>query len=419
MTKDQNTMASWGAGLRRPLHWQRDCDSLALALTAGLLLGFSLYILLLRPGYVGLDFNVYFLCGARYAAGSSPYTMTPADYAALAEQYGITNYTWPYKYPPLTAALMAQLVGVGVRPLWAVWLLTGSACAVWGTWLVGRSLGGGVWGLVTMGLLLTSFPMLMVLLLGQINAFMFFCFCLAWWAWERERQGLAGFALALGAQIKVATVVVLGLLAWRGRMRGLWAAAVALLLSTALIAPLVGWRENWVFVANALTLITPEQAFASHDNQGFNGFFSRLLPLAPEAVARLATGCGLALVAVVLLRLWPPGRPRGGKRQELLEWGLVMTALHLLPSISWYHQLIMVLPATALALRESWRLGYRRLFYALLGGHLAMSLHQGLLVAGVRAPWALNLPFMFLLGLTLALLFLLWQGRSGAPELQD
>ncbi len=371
------------------------------ALAAALLLACFLYIVL--SGKMGVDFSVYFIAAATYAAHGDPYALTTADYAALAKQWGFASFTCPYKYPPFNAALLSLGIHAGARAIWTLWLAASCCSALLGAWLLGRSLGGGKNGMLVMLLLATSLPLYMTLRLGQINAFMFLCLCLAWRAWSVKRDGLAAAALALGVHIKVAPLALLGFFAWRSRWRGLILGALAFVLIGAAVGTIAGPGASFNYFANLGHYIHSGGAAGFHDNQTLTGLFARLLPHAPDLASFMSTAARVMLALFVVWSVWPPGAPANGRRQEMLEWGVLLTALHLLPATSWYHQYITVLPATAVGLVECLRQHRPLLFALLVAGHLLTSAHQLLLMAGVTAQWALNMPCLFLMGQTAAL----------------
>ena len=58
----------------------------------------------------------------------------------LAAEMGVTNYTRPYRYPPLTAELVAPLTALPPRAAASLWLVLSAVAAIVAAWWLALSL---------------------------------------------------------------------------------------------------------------------------------------------------------------------------------------------------------------------------------------------------------------------------------------
>jgi len=368
---------------------------IAAALLAALVLlyaGWLTYVIIAdRP----LDFYVYYIAGETFARGGNAYTISDAEWDALAADLGITRYATPYRYPPHTAALLILLRPLGPQGTLVVWLIASAAAMIGGAWLLGRSLGGR-WPLVALAALLLSVPPLATLNAGQINGLLFLCVALALWGLVRRREGWLGGALALGAALKVIPLALIFYLFWRRRWRaGLIALGVLSALTLACL-PLIGWPGLVEYVRNAIFLGRPDMVNVTPPNQTLTALLGRVFPASPGLALTSGRWLGLLFVVVTALLCWPV---KGTDRLMPLEFGAIVAVLQLLPPFCYYHQFVLLLIPLLIMMERLWtarRWGWLGLLAALF---VLTDLH-GLTWHYIQQwPWLTLFPF--LLGLTL------------------
>lgn len=351
-----------------------------------------------------LDFYVYYLAAEEFARGGNAYTITNPAWDSLAAELDITNYTRPYRYPPVTAAIVALLRPLGPKGAAAIWVIFSGAAMIGGAWVLGglfdEKYGRGVSMLLLLGLV----PPLATLLAGQVNGFLYLCLALGLVYLQQRKTHLAAFFLALGAVLKVIPLALIGWLAWRRQWR---AALISTLLVAALMlgsALLVGWQGLADYAQHALFLSRPDILFAGGANQTISGFLGRAFPnIDPALILPVSRWLALAIIGITVLVCRPTGRFR---QLFVSEYVLIVCALQLIPPFTWYHQLVLLhIPLTVLAMQsireKRWTL---IAFFAVL---LALSNLHGLFWHQIEARFGngmlLSLPF--LLGLSLWVYF--------------
>jgi len=328
-----------------------------------------------------LDFYVYYLAEASLR-GQNAYEISDLAWDSLATDMGIINYTRPYRYPPLTACLVAPLTGLSPSTASALWLAFSSVAAIAAAWWLALTIDTPYRWILTLGGLLLFVPPLTTLHAGQVNLFLLASLALALRAFSRRKPVWVGIGLGVGAGLKVIPLALVGYLLWRGRWRPLLVAVLVITLSLLVALPLTGWQGLVSYGQKAILLGEPGQLFSQPTNQTFNGFFARLLTersgeraLAddPDLAHRLSLICGLALVIATVAVCWPVGNVY---RFFPLEFALIVTTLQLLPPFTWYHQLVLLLIPFALLAREALHVpGLRWMLAPLALGYVVTDLH--------------------------------------------
>jgi hypothetical protein len=394
-----------------------------------------------------LDYWTYVLTGETYAHHQDPYALSRDAWFAEGDALGLAHFAWPYRYPPYTAAFFRAVNGVDHEAVLVAWLLA-SAAALIGAAVISAAAFGGRWRVpLALGLLLLLSPAWDTLLLGQVNGFVLLALALGLWAIMRAREALLGAMVAVATSVKVSPLVLLGWLLWRRRWRATLAAAVTLAALTVVSAPILGWHAFVSYAHHGLDLARPTLVITGGANVTLVGAVGRLLPGEPSLAK--AIGYSLAaLVALCTLALCRPwGRePRGGgageasaaagattarvataaaRRRLAYEYCLILAALPLLPSFTWFHQLVFsFVPLFVLAV-EAWE-GEERGLLCALAALLALAdlfwLYAApLMLHGVYAPdwfWRLSLDTLFALGVWGACARLVWTRtrRAHAPS---
>jgi hypothetical protein len=370
-----------------------------------------------------VDFYAYYLAASGFRQGLDMYTLPTSGWDLLARNLRVPDYAPPYRYPPLLAVGVMPLLAL--PPRWAafVWITLSAGAAMGATALLASGEGSRRL-LLAWGVLALFTPVLTTLYAGQANTFVLLTVALALWAFKRERPTAAGLALALGAMIKVMPVVLIAYFAWRRQWRVVLGAAAGLAALSLLSIAVVGPATFVSYVLHAVIQADPQIAAAYPPNQSLIGFFSRLLTAHPwggswadnpSLAWTLGRAAGLLALAATFA-LCRPGRPI--RERVDVEVGLMVIATHLLPSVSWYHHLALLLVPTMVLLwrgldgggRRDWRVWWVVVCLALLDVQ-GLFWHQ---LAGWTLLLSLGTYAMLLLWAALA-----WQQERGAASRRD
>ena len=338
-----------------------------------------------------LDFYVYYMAAETFARGGSAYSISDAEWDALASNLGITNYTRPYRYPPHVAALLTLFRPLGPRGAMVVWVIANAAAMIAGAWLLGQAWGGW-WPAISLAGLGLFVPPLATLLAGQVNGLLFFSLAWALWGLVHRRDGALGVGLALGAALKVIPLALVLYLFWRRRWRaGLIAAGVLVILTLACV-PVVGWQSLIDYAQSAVFLGRPDTVYVVPTNQTFTAVLGRAISPTSDMVLSSARWLGLLMVITTVALCWPMGDTA---RTMPLEFGLIVAALQLIPPFTWYHQLVLLLLPTLIVVERLW--AEQR--WCGLGGLAVLFFLTDLHGLGWHYveewPWATSFPFLF------------------------
>ncbi len=321
---------------------------------------------LLYAGWIGvvvsrdkpLDFYVYYLAAGAFLRGQNAYEISDPAWDNLAAEMKVTNYTRPYRYPPLTAGLVAPLTILPPRMAAALWLALSAVAAVAGAWWLALALETPYRWALALGGLLLFVPPLTTLHAGQVNLFLLASLTLALWAFARHKPVWLGVGLGVGTSLKVIPLALVGYLLWRRQWRAFLIAVLVILILLLVAVPLIGWDGLVSYGQKAVLLGEPGLLFPQPANQTFNGFFARLLmehsqgwALAdnPGLASRLSLACGLVLIITTIVTCWPTGSVH---HFFSLEFALIVTALQLVTPFAWYHQLVLLLIPFTVLTRE-------------------------------------------------------------------
>ncbi len=325
-------------------------------------------LVVLYTGWIGyvvsrdkpLDFYVYYMAAGAFQRGQNAYEISNAAWDDLAAEMGVTNYTRPYRYPPLTAALVAPLTLLPPRLAATFWLALSAVAAIAAAWWLALALDTPYRWVLALGGLLLFIPSLTTLHAGQVNLLLLASLTLSLWAFARHKPTWLGIGLGVGTSLKVIPLALVGYLLWRQRWRALLSAVLVIVALLLVAVPLVGWEGLVSYGHKAVLLGEPGRLFPQPTNQTFSGFFARLLvkhsggwALAddPALAHRLSLLCGLILIIATVAICWPIGNVR---HFFSLEFALIVTALQLIPPFTWYHQLVLLLIPFAILAREAW-----------------------------------------------------------------
>jgi hypothetical protein len=265
-----------------------------------------------------------------------------------------------YVYPPLVAYLFVPLAALPysiARLLFSVANLLAVFAAV--PRIVAARAGTRRQVMTAVGLLAVAvfYPNYFVVGLGQIGGVLFLLCALTLFFARRRQDWLAALCLALAINVKVFPAV---LLPWLAAKRQYRAVLLSLLFTVALaLIPAILGGSGLISLFFGRALPGAYSGGAYYRNQGFAGFFSRLLtnneyvaPLVnqPE-LARILTaiaGATVLLVTIVLcLRKAPPG-----SRLYEFQFAACLIAALLFLDKSYETYAAMLLPAFLLAFEE-------------------------------------------------------------------
>jgi hypothetical protein len=301
-----------------------------------------------------VDFYVYYTAGALARAGRSFYAITTPGWIHTAHALGVRHITWPYRYPPYTAALVSLLVPLGLHWAMVVWGSANAVAMAGGAVVLGVALGSRWRVPLALAVLLVFGPAYHTLYDGQVNGLVFLSLAVAFWGLARGRDLPAGAGIAFAAALKLTPVALLAYLAWRRRWRALLLAVLIVAALTALTLPVTGAAAWGQYLGRAYVLTDPQHVNPSGANQSATGVLGRLLlpsvvktglASSTHTVQSLARVFAALLVAATVIATRPRRRAgaegparRAATDDELLGFGMVVAATLVIGSFTWYHQ---------------------------------------------------------------------------------
>ena len=336
-------------------------DLLALAQTRRMCWLLLLALVLLYMGWIGyvvsrdkpLDFYVYYIAAYGFAKGEDIYSaIGPVGklvWDRLAAELGITNYTLPYRYPPLAALLVWPLTFLPFQWAGLVWSVASGGAFIGSAWLMGKT-GRASWGVnLAMALLLFFVPPLTTMHAGQVNGFVLLALALPLYAFAQRRPSWMGIGVAAGTLLKLVPLAHLAYLGWRRQWRAALIGLLALVLLFCLTIPLIGWQGVQAYAHNFFALGEAGNVFPGGSSQSLTSFFGRFLSPQgadgqltgnPQLAQRLGLIVSLALALATVVLCWPTGKL---SNLFALEYALVTVTVNLITPFVWYHQLVLLL----------------------------------------------------------------------------
>jgi alpha-1,2-mannosyltransferase len=368
------------------------------------------------------DFASYYLAAKGFLRGLNPY-----DTERLWSTFGLDAGVFhPFLYPP--SSLLAVL-GLTILPPRAAGIL----------FLVGSAafLGVALYCFariffdrrVALTLAIVGFafqPVTSTFLIGQINSLVLGLTALAIYFETRERDGRAALCVALGIALKLTPVFLLLYYVLR-RKHALFFKTLGWLAALLVVSVAVfGWDLHLAYLqhfsrggSGGIAGTEPGwlagHAVAAFENQGLNGFLSRLLVPSYVSEALLPRPQQFDLVfrtiagLIVLASCWAAFRTESQYR----ALSIVLCLSLLVTPISWYHTfgtlylILIILLRDILADARARALTWAGVFFLVLFFHggtsnIASILDPSNYRTGLRSL-ALSLPFFWLLALWLTL----------------
>jgi hypothetical protein len=275
-------------------------------------------------------------------------------FAHAAQTLGFDDTPTPFVHAPVLAVLGAWLARFRYASLVRAWLVA-STLALFGGLAAGvrhfaprTFTSPGAWAALLFALLPFE-PIRYTLWLGQTTPFVVLLVMLALRAADRRSTGWAGALLAGPAFVKLTPALFVVPWVFERRSRAVVAFAIALASLAALSVAVAGLGTNLAYVARAARI--GGETLVAYNNQGVPAFLERLrqpaaevmrwqiVPVSP-ATRALAAIVGLS---IVLVAWWACSRLAGGVRERLAET-VVVVFLLLVPSISWTHYFVLLVP---------------------------------------------------------------------------
>jgi hypothetical protein len=315
-----------------------------------------------------IDYYTYLIAAYALSHGINIYLAPSAVYNRIAIELGILEWASPgYLYQLPTAMMVLPLTFVPLRIGAFVWVFTNGVAALASGVLLGMGM-GSAWKKRLMLLGTIPFaPILTTMSLGQANCFVLLLTVGALRLWDRRREALGGALLAVGVWIKPLAAAILGLLAWRGRLRSLLGAVTASAVIVAAGAFVFGLEpsltqfEPYRYIFQTSSSLSPDiLTVQSPENQNLLGMITRWLtpheygaPLlnAPNLALPIYWGSVGVLALVTIALLWPFGKRIARFRMEVGL--LIMTTLLASPVTELHHLTISVIAFAILV--EGWK----------------------------------------------------------------
>lgn len=316
-----------------------------------------------RPASQGGDFEQYYVAASlvRVGEAGTMYDRSPL-YQQKAKEFGVRGVPLgggkerkitTSAYPPLVAYLMVPL---SVLPYdvarYVFFLLSLAAFAATAPLLVANREAGQRRTLVLAGWAAVTlfYPVFRTLWLGQINAVLLFLCVLALHLVRRRRVWLAGLLFAVAAHVKFFPLVLLPFFLVKREYRLLGTTLLFITVIAAISVAVGGLGLHEMYFNKVL----PQQYFAGayFRNQGFSGFFDRLLTRNdcvpslghfPRLAHLLSLAAGLVVLAATYVSVG--SRSRAGSLHYDLGFAACFVAALLFQAKSYENHHVFLLPA--------------------------------------------------------------------------
>lgn len=382
------------------------------------------------------DFASYYLAAKGWLVGINPY-----DTERLWSTFGLDAGVFhPFLYPPFSLLAVMGLTILPPRAAGLVFLAGSATLLVVSLFLFARIFFEKSTAL-TLAVVGFGFqPITSTFLIGQINAIVLALTALAVYFWAERRETLAALCVALGVALKLTPVFLLLFFLLR-REYSLVAKTLGWLTVLLLVSVAVfGWNLHMDYLhhfsragggamAGGAAGWLAGQPVPAFENQGLNGFLSRLLVPSYVSEALVASPERFDLmfrsiaIAVVVISSWIAARADG----PYLSLGIVLCLALIVTPVSWYHTfgplylILIVLVKDVLTTRARFPI-WAALFFIVCFFHgstanIASILEPANYRSGVRSL-ALSLPFFWLLVAWGMLVMAAWLPVGRLPDSQ-
>ncbi len=345
----------------------------ALALTTALLFAFAIAFFLyfglnsLNNAVFSIDFVPYHLAGrllsqgdlapiTNYAA-SGGFFATSGPFLDYFRQYFFpdTPYATRWVYLPAYLWIFRPLASLDFPTASRVWLAINALLTLACFWLLYSArrlpaLSGQLkaWRMAWFAFLVLTFqPMLSNLWHGQVTALIFACFCLSYWLLHRNRSLAAGLVLGLIVPFKFYPALFVLYFVWRQNWRfvaGALSGALGIMVISLLT---VGWEGNVAYFRMVLSELGGG-GIPAFNNESISGFllhaftdgdvFSWLDIEVPLWLTALRVVLVLLMIGAVLFAMKRrPSTTLDPVSAQDLDLALIIFVMLLVSPITWYH----------------------------------------------------------------------------------
>ncbi|HEX8234368.1 MAG TPA: glycosyltransferase family 87 protein [Abditibacteriaceae bacterium] len=305
---------------------------------------------------VGLDFRAFYAAGRMLLEGANLYD--------LAQQWQWQQRLWPelthpsqvlfIPYPPFDVLPMALVAMLPVERAFGVWLVAETVLLALLGWLLVNSLGNVAWRtrVLVLAMVLTSLPVLLTLLHGQLSFSVALCSLLAWRSFKQEHAATGGMCLALLLIKPQFILVPLLLLVFKRQWRALGAMLGGIGMLSLLGVVIVGptGMINYVRLLAAASKWGDANGVHPQAMHSWRSFLHRALQTDAAADVQLlwlgGAGITLLLLAWSFRGEWKPQSAHFD-----LQWAMLLFAITFCSPHTNAHDLCLLLVACALVVR--------------------------------------------------------------------
>jgi len=295
------------------------------------------------------DFQDYLFAAHQLASGGDPYANFVRNHVPW--DWSLSS---GYLYPPAFAVFLIPLTWVSNDLAVRIWLLliqaaiAASLLIIYG--LIGRPRRSEL--LCLAAVMTTFFPLASSVLTGTMNSLLLLLLTGAWATWQRRKDVLSGVLVGSAAVFKLFPLALLPYLAWRRHWKLLGAVGVTGLAGLALGLLVTSFDHNLYYFREMLPHLAAGTGY--RENQSLAGFTARLCQPSTGNAGGSAGWCGRALDwPLVLLLLFIVIRATSRPARSGLEFGLAVSTLPLISSVTWsFHLVVLILPI-ALLIRQA------------------------------------------------------------------
>ncbi len=304
-----------------------------------------------------IDFGNYYFYAKALRLHYPIYTLNEQTLEVLRAQFAMPPFVHPSFHPPVFFLLFRSITFFGYRTAALLWLLlnnlllTVSVAMLISLAVRHMKVNDKLFFTGSILFLVTSFqPLLATLILGQVNLFILFSFALGLYLIDRNKQGLAGAAFAVGVLIKPHLALILLFFLWKRRFRLMACAAATMAVLQALSVCVNGAPIELYYWTSGLRgfFRTSVGDLSSVTNYSLPALFHRVFSAAPipvlQVIGRLLAGaCSAGILACTAY----VSRHRFGgiNGKFLLEFGLVsMTPSIIFILVHEHHYVLLFIP---------------------------------------------------------------------------
>ncbi len=300
-----------------------------------------------------------------YEHDATFYNLTGSDeYRNAASRLGFQGESTPFVHPPLVAWVARPLTSIPFHITKRLWLIGAVAALLAGLALLGRVLAPSRDALkataAVMSVMCVFEPTLYAFWLGQTTPFIFLLVALAFSLGDK-RPHVGGVCLGVATFVKLTPVLLF--LPWLAtkKFRAIAAGCTSLALLGCASVFTCGIEVNSTYVHRIVEI--SKVTLTAYNNQSLTGVITRALShdvrlfewpnVAPAPIARIISPLFAMLGCVSIWRTARSGR-------STVAFALALVVVLLLPTISWTHYFLFLVPVALVVWRGLSELGLKR-----------------------------------------------------------